>query len=61
MRRVIDRASEAAAIGAGLEPQDVDVLKLLFLVLHVDEVKANVDNIAILLVDQHRCGQDCPA
>lgn len=52
VRRVIDRASEAASAGAGLEPQDVDVLKLLFLVLHVDEVKANVDNIAILLVDR---------
>lgn len=49
---VVNRAHEAARKGQGLEPVDVEVLKLLFLIRWVDDVEANPDNIAILMVDE---------
>ncbi|MBR3621991.1 MAG: BREX system P-loop protein BrxC [Selenomonadaceae bacterium] len=52
IRRVIERAERAADSGSGLEPQDVAVLKLLYLVRYVDDVKANLDNIVILMADK---------
>lgn len=54
IRRVIERAERAAADGNGLEIQDVDVLKLLYLIRYVDDVKANIDNIVILMADDIR-------
>lgn len=54
IRRVIERAERAAADGNGLETQDVDVLKLLYLIRYVDDVKANIDNIVILMADDIR-------
>ncbi len=51
IRRVIERCERAAADGNGIEPQDVNVLKLLYLVRYVDDVKANLDNIVILMAD----------
>ena len=54
IRRVIERCERAAADGNGIEPQDVDVLKLLYLVRYVDDVKANLDNIVILMADDIR-------
>ena len=54
IRRVIERADQAAADGNGLEAQDVDVLKLLYLIRYVDDVKANIDNIVILMADDIR-------
>ena len=54
IRRVIERAERAAADGNGLEVQDVDVLKLLYLIRYVDDVKANIDNIVILMADDIR-------
>ncbi len=51
IRRVIERCERAAIDGNGIEPQDVDVLKLLYLVRYVDDVKANLDNIVILMAD----------
>lgn len=51
-RRVINRADEAARHGQGLEPYDVDVLKLLFLIMYVDrDMPANIDNIVTLMTD----------
>ncbi|HCA55271.1 MAG TPA: BREX system P-loop protein BrxC, partial [Ruminococcaceae bacterium] len=44
----------AAADGNGIEPQDVDVLKLLYLVRYVDDIKATLDNIVILMADDIR-------
>ena len=38
----------------GIEPQDVNVLKLLYLVRYVDDIKANLDNIVILMADDIR-------
>ena len=54
IRRVIERCERAAADGNGIESQDVDVLKLLYLVRYVDDMKANLDNIVILMADDIR-------
>lgn len=54
IRRVIDRCQNAADSHAGIEPQDVAVLKLLYLVRYIDDIKANIDNIATLMVDDIR-------
>ncbi|NLB55178.1 MAG: BREX system P-loop protein BrxC, partial [Lentisphaerae bacterium] len=51
IRRVIDRCQTAADKHDGLEQRDVSVLKLLYLIRYIDDIKANVDNIAILMVD----------
>lgn len=51
VRRVVNRADEAARKRQGLEPLDVEVLKLLFLIRWVNDVEANPENIAILMVD----------
>jgi hypothetical protein len=37
-----------------LEQRDVNVLKLLYLIRYIDDIKANIDNIAILMVDDIR-------
>jgi len=52
IRRVIERAERAAEAGHGLEIQDAAILKLLYLVRYVDDVKANLDNLVILMADQ---------
>ena len=54
IRQVIERCQRAAIDGNGIEPQDVDVLKLLYLVRYVDDVSANLDNIVILMADDIR-------
>lgn len=54
IRRVINRAEEAAGAREGLEPEDVPVLKLLFLLRWVDDVKLNVGNIVTLMTDDVR-------
>lgn len=54
IRRVIDRSQTAADKNDGLEQRDVSVLKLLYLVRYIDDIKANIDNIAILMVDDIR-------
>lgn len=54
IRRVIERCQRAADDGNGIEPQDVSVLKLLYLVRYIDDIKANLDNIVILMADDIR-------
>jgi hypothetical protein len=54
IRRVIDRSQNAADKHDGLEQRDVSVLKLLYLVRYIEDIKANIDNIAILMVDDIR-------
>ena len=54
IRRVIDRCQNAADNHDGIEPQDVSVLKLLYLIRYIDDIKANIDNIATLMVDDIR-------
>lgn len=51
IRRVIERCQRAADNDDGVKPEDVDVLKLLYLIRYVDDIRADVDNIAILMVD----------
>lgn len=51
IRRVIDRCQTAAINHDGIESRDVDVLKLLYLIRYIDDIKANIDNIAILMLD----------
>ena len=62
IRRVIDRCQNAADANDGLEQQDVNVLKLLYLVRYIEDVKANIENIAILMIDDtqlYHCGCIC--
>ena len=54
IRRVIDRCQNAADNNDGIMPYDVEVLKLLYLIRYVDDVKANLDNITTLLVEDIR-------
>ena len=54
IRRVIDRCQTAADNHDGLKQQDVNVLKLLYLVRYIDDIKANIDNITILMIDDIR-------
>jgi hypothetical protein len=54
IRRVIDRCKTAADNREGLEPNDVSVLKLLYLVRYITDIKANINNIGIMLVDDIR-------
>ena len=51
IRRVIERCQKAADNGLGVQPQDVDVLKLLYLVRYVDDIPSNLENIVILMAD----------
>ena len=55
IRRVIDRCQTAADNGnSGIEQYDVSILKLLYLIRYVDDIKANVDNITTLMVEDIR-------
>lgn len=54
IRRVIDRCQTAADNHDGLEGFDVEVLKLLYLIRYVDDVKANVETLVTLLIDDIR-------
>ena len=54
IRRVMERCEKAAADGYGVEEQDIDVLKLLYLLRYIDDIKSNIDNIAILMADDIR-------
>jgi hypothetical protein len=51
IRRVIERCQKAADNGDGIEQIDVNVLKLLYLIRYIDDVKANIDNIVVLMAD----------
>lgn len=54
IRRVIERCERAAASHSGIEEQDVDVLKLLYLIRYVEDIKATLDNLVILMADDIR-------
>ena len=59
IQRVIARAIEAANKGDVLRAEDVNVLKLLFLIRYIGDIPANVDNIATLMIntlDQDKLG-----
>ena len=52
---VVDRAGKAAAAEQGLSLQDVQVLKILYLIRYVGDVKATAGNVAILMIDDMGC------
>ena len=54
IRRVVDRCQTAADSHDGIEQYDVSVLKLLYLIRYVDDIRSNVDNISILMIDDIR-------
>lgn len=54
IRRVIDRCRNAADNHDGIEQADVNILKLLYLVRYVDDIKSSIDNISILMADDIR-------
>lgn len=54
IRRVIERCQKAADNNDGIEQDDVAVLKLLYLVRYIDDIKVNLDNIVILMADDIR-------
>ncbi|MEG2146677.1 MAG: BREX system P-loop protein BrxC [Lachnospiraceae bacterium] len=54
IRRVIERCDRATVDGKGIEPYDVDLLKLLYLLRYIDDIKASIDNIVILMADDIR-------
>ncbi|MBR6617436.1 MAG: BREX system P-loop protein BrxC [Oscillospiraceae bacterium] len=54
IRRVIDRCQSAADNKDGIEEYDVSILKLLYLVRYVDDIKANLDNITVLMTNDIR-------
>ena len=54
IRRVVDRCQNAADSHDGIEQYDVSVLKLLYLIRYVDDIRSNVDNISTLMVDDIR-------
>jgi len=54
IRQVIDRCEDATQKKLGLEQYDVSVLKLLYLVRYIDDFATNIDNIAILMIDDIR-------
>jgi hypothetical protein len=51
IRQVIDRCQTAAENRDGLEPQDVTVLKLLYLIRYITDIPANLDNLTTLMID----------
>ena len=51
---MIERCQKAADNGDGIEQQDVDVLKLLYLIRYIDDIPSNLDNIVILMADDIR-------
>ncbi len=54
IRRVVERCEKAAENREGVEPQDVDTLKLLYLIRYIDDIPANLDDIVILMADDIR-------
>ena len=51
VKRTIDQAKD----NASLKPFDIDVLRVLFLIRYVDEIKGNIDNLTTLCIDEIDC------
>ncbi|WP_251198431.1 BREX system P-loop protein BrxC [Anaerotardibacter muris] len=51
IRQVIDRATTASESNQGLQPQDIEVLKTLYLIHYIKDVSPTLGNITILMVD----------
>ena len=48
VKKTIDQAAE----NPSLNPFDVEILRVLFLIRYVDEIKGNIDNLTTLCIDQ---------
>ena len=48
----VKRTIEQAANNPGLEPFDISLLQVLFLIRYVEEIKGNVDNLVTLCLDE---------
>ena len=48
VKRTIDQAKD----NASLKPFDIEILRVLFLIRYVDEMKGNIDNLVTLCIDQ---------
>ena len=51
IKQVFERCRNAASSGYGIHPEDVDVLKTLYLINYINDVRPTIGNIAILMVD----------
>jgi hypothetical protein len=51
VRSVIERAEKASNNGDGLTEEDVNLLKLLYLIRYIDDIKSNIENLTILMAD----------
>ncbi len=51
VRSVIERAEKLANSNVGLTQDDVNLLKLLYLVRYIDDIKSNIENLTILMAD----------
>ena len=51
IKQVFERCRKAAEGDYVIQPQDLDVLKTLYLINYISDVKPTVGNIAILLID----------
>lgn len=51
IKQVFERCRRAADGNLGLKARDIDVLKVLYLINYINDVKPTVGNIAILMVD----------
>jgi len=51
VKRTIDQAKD----NASLKPFDIDVLRVLFLIRYVDEIRGNIDNLTTLCIDEIDC------
>ena len=51
VRNVFERCEQAASAHAGLEPGDLNLLKLLYLLRYIDDVPSNKENLTILMAD----------
>lgn len=52
VRSVFERAENAANNNNGLTMDDVNLLKLLYLINYIDDIKSNIENITILMADK---------
>ncbi len=55
IKQVFERCRRAADEGLSLKPFDVNVLKVLYLINYINDIKPTAGNVAILLVDNMGC------
>ena len=51
IRSVLERAEKASLNDEGLIEEDVNLLKLLYLIRYIDDIPSNIENLTILMAD----------